>query len=123
MLWAWLILITCRGKREYEPARYMTVAIAANQLLAAIEKRKDDLKCNLMQPFGYVLNHFLGLAPDRLCVGVARVGSTNQIIAVDSLRYINGWSFGDPLHSLVIIGKTHPLEDRMLKIVANATRK
>ena len=56
-------------------------------------------------------------------MGVARVGSTNQIIAVDTLRCINGWSLGEPLHSLVIIGRTHPLEDKMLKIVANATRK
>lgn len=33
-----------RGKREYEAPRFMTVDIAATQLLEAIERQKDELR-------------------------------------------------------------------------------
>lgn len=56
-------------------------------------------------------------------MGVARIGSPDQKIAVDSLSNISGWNLGGPLHSLVIIGETHPLENTMLNIVANAVKE
>ena len=43
--------LSCRGRKVFEPPRYMTVAQAAEQLLKAIDnRRKDDendkqLKC------------------------------------------------------------------------------
>ena len=63
-----------------------------------------------------------GFSLDIRTVGVARVGATDQVIAVSSLNKIGEWDFGGPLHSLVIVGETHPLEDRMLTIVSNAKK-
>ena len=64
--------------------------------------------------------NFLDLSPSSRCVGLARVGSPNQAIAVDTLANIGNWDLGGPLHSLVVIGRTHPLEDQMLSLVCNA---
>jgi diphthine synthase len=62
----------------------------------------------------------LGLNVKSRCVGLARVGSTTQTIAQGNLEDIGNWELGGPLHSLVIIGNSHPLEDRMLELVCNA---
>ena len=32
----------CRGRKRYEPPRFMSVAVAAQQLLEVEEKRKED---------------------------------------------------------------------------------
>ena len=65
---------------------------------------------------------FLVLSSDTCCVGMARVGTPTQTIAVSSLADIDQWSMGQPLHSLVIIGETHSIEDKMLSIVSNALK-
>ena len=105
----------------------MTVDIATDQILRAIEKRKDGLKCKPSNPAeiknNYPFLSHIDLTADRRCVGVARVGSSNQTIAVDTLESISGWDLGSPLHSLVIVGETHPIEDKMLNIVCNAVKK
>ncbi len=62
------------------------------------------------------------LSSDTCCVGMARVGTPTQTIAVSSLADIGQWSMGDPLHSIVIIGETHSIEDKMLSIVSNAAK-
>ena len=56
------------------------------------------------------------------CVGVARVGTSTQCIAADRLSSISDWDLGDPLHSMVIIGTVHPLEEKMLTLACNATK-
>ena len=53
-------------------------------------------------------------------MGLARIGAPDQTIAVDTLANIGSWDLGGPLHSLVIVGRTHPLEDQMLSAVCNA---
>ena len=68
-------------------------------------------------------DYLLDLSSDTRCIGMARVGSTAQTIAVSTLTDINAWDMGEPLHSLVIVGDTHPLEDKMLSIVSNAEKK
>ena len=78
---------------------------------------------NISFVYLYIVNILLDLSAERLCVGVARIGSPDQKIAVDSLSNISRWSLGGPLHSLVIIGETHPLENTMLNIVANAVKE
>ena len=73
-----------------------------------------------------VIDHgcpFTGLSKQSRCVGLARVGSSTQCIAQGTLDSIGQWELGGPLHSLVIIGNTHPLEDRMLELVSNAEIK
>lgn len=92
------------GKRkEYMPPRFMTVAEAAQQLLAIVEK-KDALERNT------ILNE------QSLCVGLARVGSETQKITVTTLRDMARTDLGGPLHSLVIPAKEmHPLEVEFLQ--------
>ena len=67
-------------------------------------------------------NHFLctDLTPQSRCVGVARVGAPSMTVAVDTLEQLHRWELGGPLHSLVVLGETHPLEEKMLRQVANA---
>ena len=60
------------------------------------------------------------MSGDSRCVGLARVGAATQCMAQGTLNSIAQWDLGGPLHSLVIIGKSHPLEDRMLELVCNA---
>ena len=55
-----------RGRKIYEPPRYMTVNQALQQLLETIEERPDIAAV---------------LPADTLCVGLARVGLNSQCIA------------------------------------------
>ena len=63
-----------------------------------------------------------GLGAKSRCVGVSRVGSSDQIIACNSLDLIHEWNLGSPLHSMVIVGTVHPLEEKLLTIACNAKR-
>lgn len=51
---------------------------------------------------------------DTLCVGLARLGADDQTITVGSMKDLKEVDFGEPLHSLVIVGDTHPIEDEVL---------
>ena len=62
-----------------------------------------------------------GLTEESRCVGVARVGTSSQCIASDRLCSISQWDLGGPLHSMVIVGTVHPLEDKMLTLASNAS--
>ena len=74
-----------RGKKIYEPSRYMTVNQAVEQLLTISENRGS---CEL--------------SPDTFAVGIARLGQKDEMIAYAPLRVLQKHDFGDPLHSLVI---------------------
>ena len=50
------------------------------------------------------------LTGDTLCVAVARVGWPDQKISVHKLQDMLVCEMGHPLHSLVVVGKIHPLE-------------
>ena len=53
---------------------------------------------------------------ETMCVGMARVGWDNQKIVYCSLQELAEFDgMGDPLHSLIIPGQTHPLEVQMLE--------
>lgn len=92
-----------RRRKEYLPPRFMTVAEAAQQVLAIVEK-KDALERNT------ILNE------SSICVGLARVGSDTQQIVVSTLRDMCRTNLGGPLHSLVIPAKEmHPLEIEFLQ--------
>ena len=62
---------------------------------------------------------FSDLSPSTRCVGVARIGSDNEKIVHGTLQEMVGVVMGPPLHSLVIVGPTHPVEDEMLEIFSN----
>lgn len=51
---------------------------------------------------------------DTICVGLARLGSEDQIVVAGPMKQLLMVDFGPPLHCLVIVGKTHPVEEEML---------
>lgn len=52
---------------------------------------------------------------DSTCVGLARVGCEDQVIVAGSMKQLLTIDFGPPLHCLVIVGETHPVEEEMLE--------
>lgn len=48
-------------------------------------------------------------------MGFARVGSEDQMIVAGTMRQLQTINFGTPLHCLVIVGQTHPVEEEMLE--------
>lgn len=83
-----------RGKIVYEPPRYMNIETAASQLLEIEEKR--GLKC---------------YTPDTPAVAISRLGSPHQKFKAATLKELTEYESGEPLHSLVILGRqVHDLE-------------
>lgn len=91
----------CRGKKDYEPPKFMTINTAIEQLLEIEEKRAES-----------------AYNGDTHCVGLVRLGSEMQKIVAGSMKDLLTIDFGLPLHCLVIVGKTHPLEEEMLEFYA-----
>ncbi|KAL9126977.1 MAG: hypothetical protein Q9217_004059 [Psora testacea] len=83
-----------RGRKVYEPPRFMTVAQCASQMLETEEERGENVcrrKC--------------------LAVGVARIGGNDQKMVAGTLEQLSKADLGPPLHSLVLLGRrTHYLE-------------
>lgn len=90
-----------KGKEEYLPPRYMTVAQAAEQLIEAVERVVGD-----------DTNHEKAYDPAKtLCVGLARMGQASQQIVAGTLEELRHLDCGGPLHSLIITGgDLHDLE-------------
>ncbi|KAG6399979.1 hypothetical protein SASPL_141467 [Salvia splendens] len=88
----------CRGKKDYEPPRFMTINITIEQLLEVEQNHSDS-----------------AYSKDTTCVGLARVGCEDQMIAAGSMEQLLTIDFGPPLHCLVIVGDTHPVEEEMLQ--------
>lgn len=83
-----------RGRKVYEPPRYMTVAQCAAQMLETEESRGEAV-----------------YGPDSLAIGVARIGAVNQKMAAGTLKQLSEVELGAPLHSLILLGsRTHDLE-------------
>lgn len=85
-----------RGRRIYEPPRFMTVGTCAKQMLE-VEEEKGEGVCG----------------PDSLAIGAARVGGNTQKFVAGTLRELCDADneLGPPLHSLVLLGRrTHELE-------------
>jgi len=89
-----------RGRKIYEPPRYMSIPQAVLQLLE-IEDQRDSGTLS---------------ANKTLAIGMSRVGGgeEHQRIVCGTLAELASHpsdAFGEPLHSLVIVGKRlHPLE-------------
>lgn len=47
-------------------------------------------------------------------MGLARLGSEDQMIVAGTMRQLQLLDFGAPLHCLLIVGETHPVEEEML---------
>lgn len=91
-----------RGRKIYEPPRFMSVAQCATQMLEIEEERREGI-----------------CTEDRLAVGVARVGAKDQKMACGTLKELSSVELGPPLHSLVLLGRRgHELERDYIKAFA-----
>ena len=67
-----------RGRKIYEPPRYLTCSEAANQLLKIAERKKDvGIEPSLCLLFFFNIS-FAVFNEDTPCVGLARVGWDDQ---------------------------------------------
>ncbi|KIW94051.1 diphthine synthase [Cladophialophora bantiana CBS 173.52] len=88
-----------RGRKIYEPPRYMTVMQCARQMLEIEEEKKEHV-----------------YAKDSLAIGCARVGADDQQFACGTLGELCDIDLGAPLHCLVLLGKrAHELEKDYIK--------
>ncbi|KAI9360468.1 tetrapyrrole methylase [Zopfochytrium polystomum] len=87
-----------RGRKIYEPPRYMLVSQAVEQLLEIEENRKENV-----------------CTRTTIAVGLSRVGSDDQKIVSGTLEELLEADLGGPLHSMVIPGDMHFLEAQCLK--------
>lgn len=91
-----------RGRKIYEPARYMTVAQCAQQMLETETERQQGV-----------------YGENSLAIGAARVGAKDQKLAVGTLKELCGVDLGPPLHSLILLGRrSHELERDYIKAFA-----
>ncbi|WCJ34696.1 Diphthine methyl ester synthase [Euphorbia peplus] len=87
-----------RGKKKYEPPRYMTVNTAIEQLLE-VENKLGGSAYN----------------EKSRCVGFARIGSEDQKIVAGTMKELLEVDFGAPLQCLVIVGNVDSIEEEMLE--------
>ncbi|KAF8489683.1 tetrapyrrole methylase [Gautieria morchelliformis] len=98
-----------RGRKIYEPPRYMSVPVAVEQLLETESGRMNGM-----------------LSPhDTLAIALSRVGGGDeQRIVAGTLQELHDADervFGEPLHSLVIVGKRlHHLEVEFAQVYAQS---
>ncbi|GMQ10858.1 hypothetical protein CsSME_00053698 [Camellia sinensis var. sinensis] len=85
------------GRKQYEPPRYMTIKTAIEQLVEVKQKHTEP-----------------AYNEDTTCVGFTRLGSEDQMVVAGSMKQLLTVDFGAPLHCLVIVGETHPVEEEML---------
>lgn len=96
-----------RGRKVYEPPRYMTVGQCAEQMLEieALKKAEGEGKDG-------------AYSEDSLAVGVARVGGKTEKFVSGTLKQLcsTDEELGGPLHSLILLGwKTHELESQFVR--------
>ena len=83
-----------RGRLIFEPPRYMSIAQCCQQLLEIEEARGTE-----------------AYTPDTPAVAISRLGAANQKFKAGTIRELAEYDAGEPLHSLVILGRRcHELE-------------
>eukprot|EP00727_Mastigamoeba_balamuthi_P008628 m51a1_g4388 putative diphthine synthase (282) ;mRNA; f:350810-352066 len=91
-----------RGRKIYEPPRFMTANQAIEQMLEVERNRKGGL-----------------LTEDSPVVALARVGTPTQKIAFGTMREVAQVDMGAPLHCVVLPAEPlHPLELDFLRLYA-----
>lgn len=90
-----------RGRKIYEPPRYMTINQAIEQLLEVENNHRGG-----------------AITPQTIGIGVARVGSETQKVVAGTLEELRTIDFGSPLHSLVIAGDIHECEAEHVALFA-----
>ncbi|KAL8771493.1 MAG: hypothetical protein Q9194_004884 [Teloschistes cf. exilis] len=88
-----------RGRKIFEPPRFMTASQCAAQMLETEQSRGEG-----------------AYGPNVLAVGIARLGAMDQQMAAGTLQQISEFDMGAPLHSLVLLGtRVHDLEREYLR--------
>ncbi|KAL9615720.1 MAG: hypothetical protein Q9160_009310 [Pyrenula sp. 1 TL-2023] len=88
-----------RGRKVWEPPRYMTVRQCAEQMIEVEGERKQTW-----------------CGEEALAVGAARVGSSEQSFCSGTLSELSETDMGRPLHCLVLIGqRCHELEKDVIR--------
>lgn len=87
-----------KNRNIFEPPRFMSVSQAIEQLLKIKENIKKSGKIN----------------EDTLAIGVARIGHDDQKLVSGKLKDLLTVDMGPPLHSLVIPGKMHEIEQNAI---------
>ncbi|CDF90116.1 Diphthine synthase [Zygosaccharomyces bailii ISA1307] len=83
-----------RGKLIYEPPRYMSISQCCEQLLEIEDKRNAK-----------------AYTSDTPAVAISRLGSASQEFKAGTIQELVEYDAGEPLHSLVILGRQcHELE-------------
>ena len=95
-----------KGRKIYEPPRYMPVSLAASQFLEIVKRRKDEGQSDLL------------FDEETVCVGLSRVGSEDQNIVAGTLQELSETDIGPPLHSMIVAGNLQHIEIDMLKLFA-----
>ncbi len=101
-----------RGRQVFEPPRFMTVAQAARQLIDIADKRKDAEEDGAPSEDSAAYCQLLDRS--TRCVGVARVGADDQRLLTATLEELADSDLGGPLHSIVVPGKMHYLEEQAI---------
>jgi len=106
-----------RGRKIYEPPRYLTASNAIQQILD-VSKLRCPESVPVDQSNGNDLSETqkaIALNEDTICVALARVGWDNQKIIAGKMSTVRDTELGPPIHSLIIPGDMHFLEIDMLK--------
>ena len=83
-----------RGRLIFEPPRYMSIAQCCQQLLEIEEARGTE-----------------AYTPNTPAVAISRLGAANQKFKAGTIKELAEYDAGEPLHSLVILGRRcHELE-------------
>ncbi|USN45201.1 MAG: diphthine synthase [Candidatus Woesearchaeota archaeon] len=88
-----------KGVSIPEPPRFMNVPEAIDLLFEMEASRKEAV-----------------LAPETRGVALSRIGSPDQLITSGTLAQLRTVQLGEPLHSLVIPGNLHHIEEEMLSL-------
>eukprot|EP01105_Mastigella_eilhardi_P028121 TRINITY_DN9052_c0_g1_i1.p2 TRINITY_DN9052_c0_g1~~TRINITY_DN9052_c0_g1_i1.p2 ORF type:complete len:275 (-),score=92.93 TRINITY_DN9052_c0_g1_i1:55-798(-) len=90
-----------RGRKIYEPPRFMTVNRAIEQMLEVEERRKQKV-----------------YTEDTKIIGMARVGGVKQLVAYGTMQRLLKFDFGSPLHCLIVPGNVQEVESEFLSAFA-----
>ena len=88
----------CSKIKEYMPPRFMSISTAVDQLLEAAKE-----------------NGYEWYNENTKWFGLARVGSDTQKVVAAELGQFRDIDMGSPLHSFIICGEIHPVEEEMYK--------
>ncbi|CAB4061032.1 DPH5 [Lepeophtheirus salmonis] len=83
---------------DIKPPRFMSVNVAAQQLLDIVQSRDSK-----------------DITSQTQCIAAVRVGTPSQRFLTCTLEQMKEVDMGGPLHSLVVIGKMNAVEEESLK--------